>query len=96
MTALRSRLNTIQIAIMRSLVLRGGSVRPVSLERTWHRKFTPALLRRGLIEIWYRQSPGETPALQGPYFGLTIGGAQLASHFINPAPRGFSGAEQRA
>jgi hypothetical protein len=90
----RERLTAIQVSIVRSLAKRGGTIRPVSLEKSWHQKFVLPLLKRGLIEIWYRQSPGETPALQGPYFGLTIGGAQLASHFLNPAPRGLSGAEQ--
>lgn len=85
------RLDHRQIAIMESLIKRGGSVRAVSLDRKYRERVVP-LWRRGLIEVWYRQNSGGGPSLQGPYYGLTIAGAKLASHFLHPAPRGFSGA----
>lgn len=86
---MNERLTSSQIVIMRSLAMRGGSLRAISLDHRWQRGPAIPLWRRGLIEIWYRQAPSEQPALQGPYFGLTITGTQLASHFLKtPAPRG--------
>jgi len=69
---------------------RGAHAAAVSLAR-WQRKFVVTLWRRDLVEIWYRQSPATDPALQGPYYRLTINGARLAE-LLFPAPRGFSGA----
>lgn len=89
-----TRLDGAEIAIMRSLIKRGASMRPVGLMH-WQRPRVTALWRRDLVEIWYRQSPDMQPSLQGPYYGLTIKGAYLASSFF-PAPRGISsGAEQQ-
>jgi hypothetical protein len=93
MTA-RSRLDNFQIAILRSLAIRGGNGRAITL-KTGQRTSALPLWRRGIVEIWYRQSPDEQPSLQGPYYALTIIGARLAAAFLNPAPRGLpSGAEQ--
>lgn len=88
------RLGNSQVVILRSLFMRGAAVRPVTLERDWQRDFTPSLARRGLVEIWYRQTLGDDFALRGPFLSLSIAGARLAACFFNPAPRGFSGAEQ--
>lgn len=94
MIAARERLNNGQIILLRSLVRRGGG-RAVSIDR-WRRRSAATLWRRGLIEIWYRQSPDEQPSLQGPYYSLTMNGFHLASHFFNdPAPRGLSGATEK-
>lgn len=46
----RERLSNLQIIILRSLLKRGGHVRPVSL-KSWMRRATVHLWRRGLIEI---------------------------------------------
>lgn len=92
MTSLE-RLTRSQIVMLRSLVMRGGSVRAISLDHHWQSKPALPLWRRGLIEIWYRQVAGEQPSLQCPYYGLSTVGVQIASSFL-PAPRGFSGAEQ--
>lgn len=81
------RLTNSQIVIMRSLALRSGG-RAITLDHGWQRKPALPLWRRGLVEIWYRQTPSEQPSLQGPYYALTTTGAQLASHFLSPAPRG--------
>ena len=86
------RLTRSQIIILRSLIKRGADSRAISIEK-WQRAPTLPLWRRGIVEIWYRQSPDAQPSLQGPYYGLTIAGAQLAASFL-PAPRGLSGAEQ--
>lgn len=87
---LRERLSNLQIVILRSLAKRGAGLCPVSLNR-WMRRSTVHLWRRGLVEIWYRQSLGGH--LSGPFYGLTIVGARLAHEFLYPAPRGSSGAE---
>lgn len=95
---MNERLTNSQIVILRSLARRGGN-RAVTLDHSWQRKPALPLWRRGLIEIWYRQTPSEQPSLQGPYFSLTTSGAQLASHFFSPAPRGrtsSSGAGEQA
>lgn len=80
-----------QIILLRSLIKRGGASRAVSIH-DWQRGPALPLWRRGLIEIWYRQSPSDRPVRQGPYYALSIAGARIAADFI-PAPRGFSGAE---
>ncbi len=89
----RERLTDKQIMLLRFLAKRGAQIRAVTLAR-WQRVIAVALWRRGLIEMWWRTVPDDT--MQGPYFGLTIVGARVASSFLNPAPRGSSslGAEQ--
>lgn len=85
----RERLDSRQISALRSLFSRGGALRPITLS-AWHRLCALSLWRREIVELWYRQAP---EGLQGPYYTLTISGAQLAAKFF-PAPRGLSGAEQ--
>lgn len=85
------KLTSREIVILRSLIKRGGQYRPIGLLR-WQRKFVVPLWRRGLIEVWYRQSLDSGP-LHGPFYALTTFGAYLASTFL-PAPRGSTGAEQ--
>lgn len=89
-----ARLDNGQIVLMRSLLQRGGALKAISIN-TWQRKSAVPLWRRGLIEIWYRQSPDNSPSFQGPYYALTIFGAKIASYFLDPAPRGTSGAQER-
>lgn len=86
------RLTSNEISVLCSLITRGAQARAVSLE-AWRRETASPLWRRGLVGIWYRQFPNEEPALQGPYFGLTIAGAHLATALM-PAPRGTTGAER--
>lgn len=89
---MKDRLTLSQISILRSLTQRGGAMRPITLDHARQRSPILPLWRRGIIEIWYRQAPETQPSLQGPYYGLTVSGAQLASNFL---PRlGDSGAEQ--
>lgn len=85
------RLTNSQIVLLRSLAKRGADTRAITIE-PWQRKPALPLWRRGIVEIWYRQSPDSQPSLQGPYYGLSIFGARLAASFF-PAPRGISGAE---
>jgi hypothetical protein len=84
-----------QIIILRSLMKRGADNRAISIEK-WQREPAIPLWRRGIVEIWYRQSPDANPSLQGPFYGLTIAGAQLALNFLNSRASGnhqSSGAE---
>lgn len=74
-----SRLNDTEIIILRSLMMRGGSVRPVSVPK-WHRKPAIPLWRRRLVDVWFRKVPGEGSF--GPLFSLTIIGAQVASTLV--------------
>lgn len=87
------RLTNPQIGLLRYLIKRGAQIRAVTVAH-WQRVIALPLWHRGIVEIWWRQIPGTSP--QGPYFGLTISGVQLASHFIHPAPRGHSGAEPQS
>lgn len=91
-TTKADRLTSREIVILRSLVSRGAQFKAVSLLK-WQRKFVVPLWRRGLIEIWYRQSLDAGP-MHGPFYALTIFGAALAVSFF-PAPRGISGAGER-
>jgi hypothetical protein len=89
------RLTNSQIIILRSVFLRSGG-RPVMLDADWRREFLPGLLRRGFIEVWHRQRLAGDVASRGPFVTLSAAGNAVAARFINPAPRGFSGAEKRA
>jgi hypothetical protein len=91
----RNRLSNSQIVIMRSLRCRSGG-RPVSIESDWQREFVPNLCRRGLIEIWYRQSVGDDLSLRGPFLTLTLSGDRLATALLDRAPRRISGVEHKA
>jgi hypothetical protein len=75
---IRERLTNSQIILLRSLAKRGGG-RSVTIQQ-WQRAPALPLWRRGIVEIWYRQSPGES--LQGPYYALSVAGFQLASSFL--------------
>ena len=88
----RPLLGRSQSAVLKSLFARGAALRPVSLERDWQRKFAPSLSRRGLIEIWYRQTFGDDFSLRGPFITLSVAGAALANVLFNRAPRRLSGA----
>lgn len=86
MTA-RERLTGIQIAIIKSLFMRGGHGAPISLGRGL-RPFVGPLWRREIVQIWHRLSPGR--GCEGPFYSLTFSGLQLASAIC--APRQNSGA----
>lgn len=80
----RERLKNIHIVILRSLFKRGAHYAPTSIQK-WQRKFTVSLWRRGIIDVWYRQTTDGPMA--GPLYTLTTYGAYLASTLF-PAPRG--------
>lgn len=88
MTA-RERFTNSQIVLLRYLIKHGASIRAVTVAQ-WQRVIALPLWHRGLVEIWWRQIPGCPP--QGPYLGLSIVGARIASSFIHPR-LGVSGAE---
>lgn len=86
-----ARLTRQEDIILRWLIERGAQGRAITLEK-WCRTHVIGLWRRGLVEIWYRQAVDAQPSLQGPYYGLTLNGAYIASTLF-PAPRGSSGVE---
>jgi hypothetical protein len=63
---------------LRSIFKRSGG-RPVTLEANWQREFLTGLLRRDLVELWYRQFMGTDRNLRGPFLTLSIAGERLAS-----------------
>jgi len=78
---LTRRLTGREIGLLRWLVVRCGLGGVVSLRR-WQRAIAVYLWRRELVQVWYRQSPdGE---LQGPFFGLSVAGRNLALLFTAP------------
>lgn len=88
---MRAHLSGPQIAVMRSLFLRGGHGSPISLSHRL-RFFVRDLWRRELVQVWHRIAPER--GSEGPYYSLTLSGFQLASALFNRAPRRLSGAEQ--
>lgn len=88
-----ARLTNSEIVIMRSLFKRGGGATPISL-LSWMQRFALNLWRRGLIEIWYRQSIDA--GLVGPFCTLTLHGARMAQSFFRPTIRQLSAAEKQS
>ncbi len=87
---MNKRLSRLEIITMRDLAKSGGQVTPVTIPK-WQREAAIKMWRRGLLEVWFRKSRDGCSGF-GPFFSLTIVGARLALEFLNPAPRGFSGA----
>jgi hypothetical protein len=86
----RERLTRRQIECLRHLA-RFGQRYPITVPKHL-RAIAIALVRRDLAEMWYRQTPGQVPALRGPFFSLSTGGGRLASSFpddrdaVTPGP----------
>jgi|SRR5947209_14773163 len=78
----RRRLNRCEIALLRDLALRAGASGRVTLAAR-QRGDIKELRRRGVVEVWYRQAR-EAPSLEGPFYGLSIPGYQLACSFLSP------------
>jgi len=84
---MRRRLVQNEIEVLRSLARRsqaGGTA--VSLP-AYLREAVAPLWRWQLVEVWYRQAADADPALQGPYFSLTLAGLRLALVFAAPRQR---------
>lgn len=80
------RLNGREIGLLRFLAmhaLRSPGIPVVALKKSDRIAVTP-LWRRRLVDCWYRQVPGEAPALQGPYSTLSHAGLRLAEAFARP------------
>lgn len=97
----RRRLAPNEVGIIKYLAKRqGAGMRFVLLGDQLRAAIIP-IWRDGLIEIWYRQYPADAYGFSGPQFSLSLSGRRLAAAIfraswpteINPAPRGFSGAE---
>ncbi len=80
------RLSNRQIATLRHLAICCGNGGQVTLRRDQREAMQP-LWRRGLVEIWYRQSPDSNPSLQGPFFRLTIVGQHVTEAVLAGKPR---------
>jgi len=82
----RRRLTGLEIRALRFLGRRREATVPASLP-PWIRRHVVELWRRGIILVWYRQVPDQTPSLQGPYCSLSDGGVALARAFDNRGRR---------
>lgn len=78
------RLSFREVALLKTVVRRGGMHRPVMITRS-ERRPAPILWRRNLLEVWYRQSV-LTQDLQGPFYALTLSGCRVVSTFDLPNP----------
>lgn len=78
-----------QIRVLRHLALHCGMGGNVTLPKGL-RRATPGLWRRGLVEIWYRQIPDQSPSLRGPFYGLSLDGRRLAGLIFHPLNREIS------
>jgi len=86
MAQLFGKLPPSQVRVLRHLALRCGMGGNVLLPRPL-RRAVPSLWRRGLVEVWYRQVPDQTPSLCGPFYGLTLDGRRLAGLIFHPLNR---------
>lgn len=75
----RQRLTHGQIRCLRHLA-RFGQRYPITVPKDL-RSIAMTLVRRDLAEMWYRQTPGQVPAMRGPFFSLSTGGGRLAGCF---------------
>lgn len=80
------RLTPGQMRVMKDLALRCGMGGLVTLKYR-QRLCVPALWRRGLVEIYYRQVPDGAPTNRGPFFGLSLDGKRLAYSLMHPLNR---------
>jgi hypothetical protein len=67
-----------EINVLKRLAIHCGAGGNVMLGERFRASALP-LWRRGLVQVWYRQSP--ECGLQGPYFGLSMAGSRLAAAF---------------
>ena len=75
----RPKLSNREIWLLLFIFERTGLSGRVTLKRR-QREWAVPLWRRELVEIWWRQSAGESP--RGPYFSLSIEGHRLASAIL--------------
>ena len=75
----RERLTAGQVRCLLHLARFGGS-HPITVPKDL-RPIALTLVRRDLAEMWYRQTPGQVPAMRGPFFALSTGGGRLAGCF---------------
>lgn len=80
----QQRLSNRQIATLRHLAICCAHGGQITLTRDQREAMTP-LWRRDLIEIWYRQIPGESP--RGPFYRPTHSGWHLIRAIIAAGQR---------
>lgn len=77
----RERLTRGQVRCLQHLA-RYGQRYPITLPKEL-KAIAVTLVRRDLAEMWYRQTPGQVPAMRGPFFSLSVGGGRLAGCFLD-------------
>lgn len=75
-----------QLRVLKHLALHCGMGGNVIVPRAL-RRAVPPLWRRGLVEIWYRQTPDQSAALRGPFYGLSLDGRRMACTIFHPLNR---------
>lgn len=70
------RLPPRQIGVIKHLMLHCGIGGQVILTRAQRTQAVP-LWRRGLVDVWHRMSPVDSPRPHGPFFSLTMAGKRL-------------------
>jgi hypothetical protein len=75
------RLSNRQIETLKHLAICCGNGGQVTLTRDQREAMQP-LWRRGLVEVWYRQSPDANPSLQGPFYRLSAAGWRLTQSIL--------------
>ena len=86
MSQMFERLPPSQVRVLKHLALYCGMGGNVVLPKPL-RRAAPGLWRRGLVEVWYRQIPGQSPSLRGPFYGLSLDGRRMASLIFHPLNR---------
>ena len=90
MTAAFGRLPPSQVRVLKHLALYCGMGGNILLPKAL-RRAVPGLWRRGLIEVWYRQVPDQSPSLNGPFFGLSLDGRRMVSLIFHPLNQEIAG-----
>lgn len=88
---LTDRMSNRQIATLKQLAVCCQSGGQVTLTRNQREAMMP-LWRRGVVEIWYRQTIDGNPSLQGPFYRPTENGWRLIAAIIAGGAIPFSAA----
>lgn len=75
---MNDRLAPYEASILKDLALRCGLSGRVTLDSR-KRRYVVSLWRKGLVEVWFRQSPANQPTHRGPFYALTTRGFALGA-----------------
>jgi hypothetical protein len=87
MSLTSERLSNRQIATLKHLAICCAAGGQVTLTRDQREAMAP-LWRRGIVEIWYRQTVDGNPSLQGPFYRLTESGSRLTDAILRRSASG--------